>query len=55
MMGGGFGGAVIALVNDADVGALTTDIADAYQAATGRVATIYAAHAGPGSGLIALS
>lgn len=55
MMGGGFGGAVIALVNDADVGAVTAHVADGYQAATGLAATIYAAHAGPGSGVEKLS
>jgi len=49
MMGGGFGGAVIALVQDGAVARLTEDVARAYNAATHLQAYIYAMKAGPGS------
>jgi galactokinase len=49
MMGGGFGGAVIALVQDGAVTRLTEDVARAYNAATHLQAYIYAMKAGPGS------
>ncbi|MHB8628696.1 MAG: galactokinase [Aggregatilineales bacterium] len=52
MMGGGFGGAVIALVSDEAVEVVSAHVGNEYQAATGLPATIYAAHAGPGSGLV---
>ncbi len=49
MMGGGFGGAVIALVKDEAVADFTDKVADAYNASTHLRAYIYAAHPGPGS------
>ncbi|MCC7446210.1 MAG: galactokinase [Anaerolineae bacterium] len=49
MMGGGFGGAVIALVQDSAVAHLTDVVAGAYNAATHLQAYIYALKAGPGS------
>jgi galactokinase len=49
MMGGGFGGAVIALVHDDDVEAFSAAVAAEYQAATGLPATIYRTKAGAGS------
>ncbi|MEP7284920.1 MAG: galactokinase [Chloroflexota bacterium] len=49
MMGGGFGGAVIALVEDDAVQSLSRNVAEAYNAATHLQAYIYAVKAGPGS------
>ncbi len=49
MMGGGFGGAVIALVQDAAVERVSDVVARAYNAATHLQAYIYALKAGPGS------
>lgn len=54
MMGGGFGGAVIALVADEAVERLTTAAAEQYYAQTGLVATIHKTKAGPGSSVEAL-
>jgi galactokinase len=51
MMGGGFGGAVIALVDDAAVESLSATIAEAYNAATHLQAYIYPVKAGAGSGV----
>lgn len=51
MMGGGFGGAVIALVED-DLAALFGErVAAAYEAITGRTPTVYKAKPGAGSGV----
>ncbi len=49
MMGGGFGGAVIALVQDSAASRLAETVAEAYNAATHLKAYIYATKAGPGS------
>ncbi len=49
MMGGGFGGAVIALVDDAAVDRLAANVAEAYTAATHLKAFIYPVKAGQGS------
>ncbi len=49
MMGGGFGGAVIALVKDEAVAGFSERVAEAYNAATHLRAYIYAAHPGAGS------
>ncbi len=49
MMGGGFGGAVIALVEDSAVERLAQIVAPAYNAATHLQAYIYPVKAGPGS------
>ncbi len=49
MMGGGFGGAVIALVQDEAVEQFTASVEEAYNAATHLKAYIYVAHPGPGS------
>jgi galactokinase len=49
MMGGGFGGAVIALVEDNAIERLSRDVANAYNAATHLQAYIYPVKAGPGS------
>jgi galactokinase len=51
MMGGGFGGAVIALVDDAAVARLSERVSEAYNAATHLKAFIYPVKAGPGSGI----
>lgn len=52
MMGGGFGGAVIALVKDEAVKRFSENVANAYNAATHLKAYIYAAHPGPGSSVV---
>ena len=57
MMGGGFGGAVIALVTDSDAAAIGARIAAKYDvhpeiAPTPMRTTVYIGHAGPGSGII---
>ncbi len=52
MMGGGFGGAVIALVDDDAVEDFVERVGLAYTAATHLKSYIYIAHPGPGSGLI---
>lgn len=49
MMGGGFGGAVIALVEDAHAEQISDSVAKRYRAATGLQATIYIAKVGAGS------
>lgn len=49
MMGGGFGGAVIALVEDSAVSRVVETVSAAYTARTGRVCTPYTAKAGMGS------
>lgn len=49
MMGGGFGGAILAMVEDAAVPHFTDVVARAYNAATHLKAYIYATKAGPGS------
>jgi galactokinase len=49
MMGGGFGGAVIALVDDNAVERLSANVAEAYNAATHLKASIYSVKAGQGS------
>ncbi len=49
MMGGGFGGAVIALVSDEHVESFSERVALAYNDATHLRAYIYVAHPGPGS------
>lgn len=49
MMGGGFGGAVIALVQDSAAAQLAEEVSQAYNAATHLKAYIYALKAGPGS------
>ncbi|MCE7948945.1 MAG: galactokinase [Chloroflexi bacterium CFX4] len=54
MMGGGFGGAVIALVADAAVADVIATVSAAYTAQTGRTCTPYTAKAGMGSGVIYL-
>ena len=56
-MGGGFGGAVIALVKDSDAAAIGARVAAKYDAnpeiaPTTMRTTIYIGHAGPGSGII---
>lgn len=51
MMGGGFGGAVIALVDDGAVASITQRVGDAYTAATHLKAFIYPVKAGAGSGV----
>ncbi len=51
MMGGGFGGAVIALVDDSAVSAVIEAVGAAYSARTGRLCTPYTAKAGDGSGV----
>ncbi len=48
MMGGGFGGAVIALVRDEDVEGFSVRVGEAYNAATHLKAYIYVAHPGTG-------
>ena len=57
MMGGGFGGAVIALVTESDAAAIGARIAAKYDvhpeiAPTPMRTTVYIGHAGPGSGII---
>ncbi|PJF36483.1 MAG: galactokinase [Candidatus Thermofonsia Clade 1 bacterium] len=54
MMGGGFGGAVIALVADEAVPQVIERVSAAYTAQTGRPCTPYTAKAGMGSGVIYL-
>lgn len=54
MMGGGFGGAVIALVADEAAARISEAVARGYKAATGRDATVYAAKIGPGSSVTRL-
>ena len=54
MMGGGFGGAVIALVEDSAVPAVVESVSRGYRAATGREASVYQAKTGPGSSATAL-
>ncbi len=54
MMGGGFGGAVIALVADSAVPHVIEAVGAAYRAQTGRTCTPYTAKAGMGSGAIYL-
>jgi galactokinase len=49
MMGGGFGGAVIALVHDAAVAQFSAEVKRQYDAATGLQSTIYVTKAGAGS------
>ncbi|GAB4551802.1 MAG: hypothetical protein OHK0023_19140 [Anaerolineae bacterium] len=49
MMGGGFGGAVIALVEDAKADAVIETVCREYQARTGLIATPFKAKAGAGS------
>ncbi len=49
MMGGGFGGAVIALVQDSAAERLAQSVSEAYNAATHLKAYIHATKAGPGS------
>ncbi|MCC7208071.1 MAG: galactokinase [Anaerolineae bacterium] len=49
MMGGGFGGAVIALVRDDAVAGVLDAVVRGYREATGREASVYHAKAGPGS------
>jgi galactokinase len=51
MMGGGFGGAVIALVDDGAVASITAHVGEAYTAATHLKAFIYPVKAGAGSGV----
>jgi len=51
MMGGGFGGAVIALVADEAVARAIEAVSAAYTAQSGRVCTPYTAKAGMGSGV----
>jgi galactokinase len=51
MMGGGFGGAVIALVADEAVARAIEAVSAAYTAQSGRVCTPYTAKAGTGSGV----
>jgi galactokinase len=55
MMGGGFGGAVIALVDDAANDQLAQEVAEAYNAATHLKAYVYKAKPGPGSSVEQLS
>jgi len=55
MMGGGFGGAVIALVDDGAVERLSENVARAYNAATHLQAYIHAVKAGAGSTVEKLS
>jgi galactokinase len=55
MMGGGFGGAVIALVQESAVSRLGESVAAAYNAATHLKAYIYTTRAGPGSSVEAVS
>jgi galactokinase len=55
MMGGGFGGAVIALVDDAATDQLAQEVAEAYNAATHLKAYVYKAKPGPGSSVEKLS
>jgi galactokinase len=54
MMGGGFGGAVIALVADEAVSQTIEAVSAAYTAQSGRVCTPYTAKAGMGSGVVYL-
>lgn len=54
MMGGGFGGAVIALVADEAVTRAVEAVSAAYTTQTGRVCTPYTAKAGMGSGVVYL-
>jgi len=49
MMGGGFGGAVIALVQESRAQAIADTVARGYLATTGLKATIYVASIGAGS------
>jgi galactokinase len=51
MMGGGFGGAVIALVRDDAVGPFSAAVAQEYDRRTGITAVIHRTKAGPGSGV----
>lgn len=51
MMGGGFGGAVIALVRDDAVEPFSAAVAQEYQRRTGIAAVIHRTKAGPGSGV----
>jgi galactokinase len=53
-MGGGFGGAVIALVADEAVARAIEAVSAAYTAQSGRVCTPYTAKAGMGSGVVYL-
>ncbi len=52
MMGGGFGGAVIALAPNDKAESIAAQVADGYRSQTGLEAIIYLGHAGPGSGLV---
>jgi galactokinase len=52
MMGGGFGGAVIALVKDDAVESALASVVRGYLEATGRAASVYHAKAGPGSSVM---
>jgi galactokinase len=54
MMGGGFGGAVIALVDDSAAQRVIETVCAAYRARTGRLCTPYTAKAGMGSGVVYL-
>lgn len=52
MMGGGFGGAVIALVRDDAVEGVLGSVVRGYREAAGREASVYRAKAGPGSSVL---
>jgi len=52
MMGGGFGGSVLALVPNADAERIGTQVAAQYQSATGLTPITYVGHASAGCGLI---
>ena len=52
MMGGGFGGSVLALVPNADAERVSTQVAAGYQAATGLTPIVYVGHASAGCSLV---
>jgi galactokinase len=53
LTGAGWGGCIVALVHREAVPTFEAEVADRYQAETGRRATIFACRAGPGAGLVA--
>jgi len=53
LTGAGWGGCIVALVHREAVPTFEAEVADQYQAETGRKAAIFACRAGPGAGLMA--
>jgi galactokinase len=50
MTGGGFGGAIVALVPDVTAAAVAEHVSERYEASTGRTPTVVLGHAGAGAG-----